>query len=71
MGASGTIPQYRRAIELNPAYHDAMFDLAACYEQLGRNTEAAEWYQRYITAIGTREPANAQRATTALGRVSR
>ncbi len=39
-----------------------LYDLANCYEKLGKNLEAAAAYERYAQAVKGRDPAGAERA---------
>jgi tetratricopeptide (TPR) repeat protein len=40
-------PHYRKAIELDPGFSDALLELADLYEKNGRKAEAIEIYQRF------------------------
>ena len=48
-----------------------IFDLAVCYEKLGKNKAAIETYERYIRATKKSDPAAAARAKDSVQRLKK
>jgi choline-sulfatase len=68
---AAAVPLLERLLAANPRMADAHFLLAGSYERLGRSREAAESYQRAVTASGGSPVAAlaAARALLHLGRI--
>jgi Flp pilus assembly protein TadD len=55
------IPHYRKVLESRPNDAEVLYDLANCYEKLGKSAEAIATYQRYVTAVRASDGAAAGR----------
>ena len=53
---------YERGLAGSPQETGAIFDLAYCYEQLGRDADALRTYRRYIERVEDSDPDAAARA---------
>lgn len=53
------IREYETCLRLKPDFSPAIFNIAGCYQTLGRTDDAVAWFQRYLVA----EPNAADRAT--------
>jgi Tfp pilus assembly protein PilF len=49
------IVSLKRAIKVAPAYADAHFNLASCYEQVGQLANAAHHWEQYLKLDSTSE----------------
>jgi len=48
-------PHFRKAAALDPGFQDALWELAALYEQAGRKAEAIAIYRQFPEELGARE----------------
>lgn len=44
------ISEYQTALRLKPDYTPAIFNIAGCYQTMGRTDDAVAWFQRYLVA---------------------
>src|SRR5206468_6460676 len=59
MGRTGeAIDHFRRAVELQPSYRDALANLATVYASIGRDAEAIDLFQRTIRLDPVYAPAH-------------
>jgi tetratricopeptide (TPR) repeat protein len=47
------VKSFREALQANPSYADAHFNLALCYEKLQRRTEARCHWEAYLKLDGS------------------
>lgn len=55
------IGYYQKYLNSNPHDAGALYDLANCYEKLGRPEEAVQTYNRYVEEVRNSDPASAER----------